>query len=86
MQTKRPEAPHSATGIEIHKKGDLTAIHKHLANYNQNRVQLEDRSVSLIICMSFLKSIFKILSFALRERLRTHKVFTKYQCFYLNYR
>ena len=22
---------------------------------------------------------------ALRERLRTHKFFTKYQCFYLNY-
>ena len=26
-----------------------------------------------------------IMSIALRERLRIHKVFTKYQCFYLNY-
>ena len=26
-----------------------------------------------------------ILGFPLRERLRTHKVFTKDQCFYLNY-
>ena len=30
-----------------------------------------------VACLSFLMS--------LRERLRTHKVFTKDQCFYLNY-
>ena len=29
--------------------------------------------------------ILKIQLFSLRERIRTHKVFSKDQCFYLNY-
>ena len=49
--------------------------------------------LSCLVCLVFFSVIFNfgfegrilVLIVPLRERLRTHKVFTKYQCVYLNY-
>ena len=39
----------------------------------------------MAVLESLSKQISNVLPHSLHERLRTHKVFTKDQCFYLNY-
>ena len=42
-------------------------------------------SLIRIFVVHMKKGKLNAICYPLRERLRTHKVFTKYQCFYLNY-